>query len=115
MRKVITYHCDHCNGFLSSESEMKIHEKECEAHRIVHDWLDIKEIEKKTWLNENEAAVYTGFGIGMLDKLRFKGTQLGTLPYVLISGKYVRFRRVEIDKYLMKHSCTPQSGAKIKS
>ncbi|WP_297097837.1 helix-turn-helix domain-containing protein [uncultured Draconibacterium sp.] len=66
--------------------------------------INVIEIQNKTWLSEKEAVVYTGFNRDQLRNYRNNGTKIaGTLPYVCIGGKFIRYNRNEVDKWLMKH------------
>lgn len=67
--------------------------------------IDIDAIQKKAWLSEKEAVEYTGFNREQLRNYRNNGTRkAGTLPYVCVGGKFIRYNRNEIDKWLMKHA-----------
>ena len=66
--------------------------------------IDIEVIQKKTWLSEKEAVVYTGFNREQLRNYRNNGTQTaGILPHVCVGGRFIRYNRNEVDKWLMKH------------
>ena len=67
--------------------------------------IDMTAIQKKTWLSEKEAVAYTGFNRDLLRKYRNEGTHIaGTLPYLCVGGKTIRYNRNEVDKWLMKHA-----------
>lgn len=66
--------------------------------------MNIETINKKVWLSEKEAEVYTGLGRTKLKELRTEGTIIGTLPYRRIGGT-IRYHRKEIDNYFDQHSC----------
>nr|WP_319571664.1 hypothetical protein [uncultured Draconibacterium sp.] len=66
--------------------------------------IDVEGIQSKTWLSDKEAVVYTGFNRAQLRNYRINGTRIaGTLPYLLIGGKFIRYNRKEIDEWLVKH------------
>jgi predicted DNA-binding transcriptional regulator AlpA len=58
----------------------------------------IETIQKKIWLSEKEAEVYTGIGRQTLRKHRRDG-----LPYRRLSKKMVLYKKKEIDEYFDKH------------
>jgi hypothetical protein len=66
--------------------------------------VDIETICKKTWLTEKEAEEYMGIRNDVLRRFRERGSDAGILlPYIRIGEKIIRYRRRDIDDFLLKH------------
>jgi len=66
--------------------------------------INIETICKKIWLTEKEAEEYMGVRNDVLRRFRGKGSDAGILlPYVRVGGKIIRYRRKDIDDFLLKH------------
>ena len=56
----------------------------------------------KRWLNPDELAAESGFSKSTQAKMRMTSSS-STLPYSKIGGKFIRYDRVAIDKWLEDH------------
>ena len=56
----------------------------------------------KRWLNPDELAAEYGFSKSTQAKMRMTSSS-STLPYSKIGGKFIRYDRVAIDKWLEDH------------
>ena len=86
------------------EDECKI-TNECVNCPIVKKKLEaikVELIQKKTWLNTSEVAIYTGLSHTEIRRLRLDGTPKGTMPYYRIKNS-VRFKRTEVEDFLSLH------------
>ena len=59
-------------------------------------------LENKRWLNPSELEVGFGFSKSAQAKMRMASSS-STIPFSKIGGKYIRYDRVEIDKWLESH------------
>ena len=69
-------------------------------------------LEQKRWLSPSELEQEFGFSKSTQAKMRMSGSS-STLPYVKI-GKYVRYDRNHIDKWLEEHQIQGVSYASFK-
>jgi hypothetical protein len=70
--------------------------------------MNIETINKKVWLTQKEAEVYTSFWEKTLTRFRLEGTDTvkkHKLPYRRVGGKII-FSRKEIDEFFNKHKVT---------
>jgi predicted DNA-binding transcriptional regulator AlpA len=56
----------------------------------------------KRWLSPNELEAEYGFSTSVQAKMRMASNR-STLPYSKIGGKFIRYDRVAIDKWLEDH------------
>jgi predicted DNA-binding transcriptional regulator AlpA len=63
---------------------------------------------QKRWLSPNDLEIEFGFSKSAQAKMRM-ASNVSTLPFSKIGGKYIRYDRIEIDKWLENHQV--QGGA----
>lgn len=62
----------------------------------------MSEILNKRWLSPDELEAEYGFSKSVQGKMRMASNR-STLPYSKIGGKFIRYDRVAIDKWLEDH------------
>ncbi|WP_346862840.1 helix-turn-helix domain-containing protein [uncultured Draconibacterium sp.] len=77
--------------------------KVCQSLKRTKDEKELNGIQNRTWLSTDEVALYIGVSTTEIHRLKIHGTKIaGTLPYVKVKNS-VRFRRAEVDKFLLQH------------
>lgn len=61
---------------------------------------DLETIQKKTWLREPEAVIYTGVSRSTLQRYR----NYNGLQFSKINGRTVMYKRSDIDNFFKQHS-----------
>lgn len=56
----------------------------------------------KRWLSPDDLEEEYGFSKSTQSKMRMKSSN-STIPFSKVSGKYIRYDRVAIDKWLIEH------------
>lgn len=59
-------------------------------------------IDNKRWLSPSELETEYGFSKSAQGKMRMASNS-STIPFSKIGGKYIRYDRIEIDKWLEAH------------
>ena len=67
-------------------------------------------ISNKRWLSPSELETEYGFSKSTQAKMRMADNN-STIPFSKIGGKYIRYDRIEIDKWLEDHQIQGENNA----